>query len=524
MKIGILYNLVEEIERGLEIDKLCDNEIIETVECVKKALDREHEAIPVRITRDFLVNLKRESFDFVFNLCEGINGNVKGESLVPAVLDLIGIPYTGSDSLTLGLCLDKIKTKQFLFANNILTPSYQVFYDTEQEFDKKLNFPLIVKPANEDASVGITSDSVVYNETELFKIIEFVLKTYQQPALVEEYIHGRELNVALFESGDSVEILPFSEIVFKVGENQPRVLSYEAKWVAESEMFQKTFGVCPPVEELPKEIEDHIKKLSLDAYNIMGCRDYARVDFRLRGGVPYILEVNPNPAINIERDSGFVRSAQVSGLSYDELIYGILSSAMKRYGLKSYPEKQDKNNGDCEFYETSRLTASKVKLKHLSLLAKWFNDPDLAKYMDAPGENYSVESLTESFLVFNQDDINLIISEKESKRGIGYCSIYDINPLNQSAEISILIGEKEFQGKGYGTKAVELMLDIAFNKLGLNRIFATATRINKPSIKILEQTGFRRVGVMREYHFLDGEKLDEDMFEIIRSDYLKRFI
>ena len=328
MKIGILYNLVDRIERGLEIDKLSDNEIAETAGHVKKALEEEYEAIPVRIRGDVILHIKKDSFDFVFNLCEGVEGNVKGESWVPAILDLIGIPYTGSDSLTLGLCLDKIKTKQLLFANNIPTPRYQIFRDLSQTLNPKLGFPLIVKPANEDASVGITVDSVVEDRSSLFKMVEFILKNYRQPALVEEYIDGRELNVAILGNGNSLEVLPISEIRFDFDKKIPKILSYDAKWIPESEMFKKTVGVCPPAEKLPDAVEERIKKLAVAAYNITQCRDYARVDFRLNGNLPYVLEVNPNPGIN--KDSGFVRSAIVSGLSYDELIRKILSLAMKR--------------------------------------------------------------------------------------------------------------------------------------------------------------------------------------------------
>ncbi len=326
MKIGILYNLVDCIERGFEIDKLSDNEISGTVEYVRRALEKEHEVIPIRIRRELLPQLTRESFDFVFNLCEGIEGDVQGEALIPALLDIIKIPYTGSDSLTLGLCIDKIKTKHLLIANNIPTPDYQVFYNSSQKLNSGLTFPLIVKPAHEDASVGITVDSVVNNEPALFKRIEFIIKNYRETALVEEYIDGRELNVSILGNGNSIEVLPISEIVFDFNENAPNIVSYEAKWLMESEMFQKTYGVCPA--NLPADIELNIKKIAIDAYKITGCRDYARVDFRMEKNVPYVLEVNPNPGINI--DSGFVRSASAEGLSYNGLIKKILSTAVKR--------------------------------------------------------------------------------------------------------------------------------------------------------------------------------------------------
>lgn len=342
MKIGILYNLVENKERGFEIDTLSDNEIVETVKSVQIALEKEHEVIPVRMRRDLISQLTHKSFDFIFNLCEGIDGNVKGEYWVTSVLDMIGIPYTGSDSLTLGLCLDKIKTKQLLIANNIKTPKYQIFNAKPDKFNGNYNnnkpgfplkfplkFPLIVKPSNEDGSVGITVDSVVYNEPQLLERAGFIIKNYRQNALVEEYIDGRELNAAVIGNGDSVEVLPVSEIAFNFNENEnlPKIVDYEAKWITNSEMFKKTAGLCPA--DLPKNIESKIKKISADVYNIMGCRDYARVDFRLKGGIPYVLEVNPNPSIST--DSGFVRSASSEGLSYSALIKKILSLSMGRY-------------------------------------------------------------------------------------------------------------------------------------------------------------------------------------------------
>jgi len=143
--------------------------------------------------------------------------------------------------------------------------------------------------------------------------------------------------------------------------------------------------------------------------------------------------------------------------------------------------------------------------------------------MKMPNETHSREKLIEGLFVANHDDKNLIIIEKESKKEIGFCSIYDINNSNQSAEISFLIGENQFRGKGYGRETVELLLYIAFHKMGLNRVFATATQQNERSVRVFERTGFRRAGVMREYHFLNEEKLDEILFEMIREDYINNY-
>ena len=327
MKIGILYNLIDRIECGLEIDLLSENEIAGVAEDVLKILADKHEVIPVRIRRELLPCLNKKSFDLIFNLCEGIDANPHGEAWVAGLLDIIGIPYTGSDSLTLGLCLNKAQTKHLFKANNIPTPHYQVFSDSSQRPASELKFPLFVKPSCEDASIGIKTDSVVYNKPELSKKVEFILKNYHQPALVEEYIDGRELNAAIIGNGDSLDVLPISEIVFKSCADLPNIVSYEAKWIEDSEMFQKTVGTCP--SNLPEDIEREIRRLAIDAYHLTGCRDYARVDFRLKDGVPYILEVNPNPSIKI--DSGFARSASAAGISYNELIGRILLEATKRY-------------------------------------------------------------------------------------------------------------------------------------------------------------------------------------------------
>lgn len=512
MKIGILYNLVDRIECGLEIDILSANEIAGVAEDVLRILEDKHEVIPVRIRRELLPCLGKKSFDLIFNLCEGIEANPHGEVWVAGLLDLIGIPYTGSDSLTLGLCLNKAQTKHLFKANNISTPHYQIFSTSSQRPAPELKFPLFVKPSCEDASIGIKTDSVVYNKLELSERVEFILKNYHQGALVEEYIDGRELNAAIIGNGDSIEVLPISEIVFNFCEHLPNIVTYEAKWIEDSEMFQKTVGICP--SNLPPDIERHIKRLAVDAYRLTGCRDYARVDFRLKDGVPYILEVNPNPSIKI--DSGFARSASAAGISYNELICRILLEAMKRYQMELVLTEKERNEPRTT---TSHLIAESVVLRHVPLLMKWFNDPDISRYMDAPNETYSKESIIEKFFVLDQDDINLIISEKEGRREIGFCSIYNINRSNQSGEISFLIGETQFQGKGYGKEMVGLLLSLAFRKVGLNSLMATVTQQNRQSVQVLEQAGFRNIGIRRQYHFLNEEKLDEILFEMIKEDY-----
>ena len=190
-----------------------------------------------------------------------------------------------------------------------------------------MSFPLIVKPANEDASVGIDDSSVVYSLPDLRKRVRFIHTEYDQPALAEEYIDGRELNVAILGNRPPLA-LPISEIDFSgLTDGMHKIVSYEAKWMHGTVAYEGTNGVCPAI--LPAQLEARLKETAVRAYTLIGCRDYARVDFRLtKDGVPYVLEVNPNP--DISDDAGFARSARAQGYSFAEIVGKIVESALER--------------------------------------------------------------------------------------------------------------------------------------------------------------------------------------------------
>jgi len=520
MRIAVLYNLVDTIERGFEHDAISDNEITQTVAHVSSALQYCHEVTAVRVSLELLRKLKENSFDLVFNLCEGIDGFVGGEALIPAYLDILRLPYTGSDSLTLGLCLDKLKTKFLLIANHIHTPRYQTFSSISQKRRSTLRFPLIVKPVREDASVGITVDSVVTSEHDLLNQVEFILKNYHQPALVEEYIDGRELNLAIIGNGAGAQVLPVSEILFSLPQGCPKIVSYEAKWVVESDGYQKTRGVCPA--DLDSELEIRMRRIALKAYRLLGCRDYARVDFRLKGERPYLLEVNPNPGINL--DSGFVRSAGTAGMSYEVLIRRILSEALSRYGL-SLPEAPEGTPPDVAgvppAFVSPRLCACPVAAMHMDQLLQWFNDPDISRYMDNPAAVYTRDGLTGLLLADRAEELNLIVQEKKNRRFIGYCALYNIRKDNRSAEISLLVGDYGFRGKGYGAEILRILLRIAFEHLELNSLLAAVTERNRPALRIFEACGFTRIGIRHQVQFAGAEKLNDVFFEMLREDYVR---
>ena len=514
MKVGILYNLVDHIERGFEKDIISDNEIVETVKRVQEALENIHEVVPARVRPELFSILGKTSFDIVFNLCEGLDGNVKGEAWIPAFLDIIGVPYTGSDSFTLALCLDKGKTKDILVANNIPTPRYKIFTSASQEISADLKFPLIVKPVHEDASVGISPDSVVNDESQLMQRVGHILDSYRQPALVEEYIEGRELNVAIIGNGEDIIVFPISEILFDCDDDTARIIDYEAKWINDSEMYGRTKGVCPA--SLPDDLERKIKKYAIKAYILMGCRDYARIDFRLRDDTPYVLEVNPNPGINV--DSGFFRSAEALGLSYGKLIKNILNTAIERTGVVIQNRKRIVK----ESVIWSKKIFKPVRMEHINIILKWFNDPDVSRHMDDSDVLLTEEDLIEGIFVRTTDDVNFVIYDENRRKEIGFCSIYNINRSVDSGEISFLIGEEDFRNRGHGKDIIRFLCNFGIEELGLNSLLAVCSILNEPALKVFDQTGFKRIGIRSQQVNFYGEKIDEVLFEMLKDNYMQK--
>lgn len=276
-----------------------------------------------------LINfLKEEQPDLIFNLCESY-GNVSiHEMHVAGIYELLGIPYTGAPALTLGIALNKSRVKELLSYHGLLTPKFQLCKSpTRITIEDNLDFPLIVKPSSEDASVGIDSGAVVSNLTELRRRVRYVIERFDQPALVEEYVDGRELNVAILGNQKPV-VFPISEIDMSTLPKQyHRIISYNAKWMKGTDEYEHTRGVCPA--QLPAALETRLKEMAVKAFQIIGCRDYARIDFRLsKENKPYLIEVNPNP--DISDDAGFARSGKAYGYTFDELIGKIVEAALQR--------------------------------------------------------------------------------------------------------------------------------------------------------------------------------------------------
>lgn len=279
----------------------------------------------VNLLIDFLLNQKP---DVVFNLCESIGNESMHEMHVAGIYELLKIPYTGANAFTLGLAQQKARVKEILLYHNMPTPEFLLIENLPVKTTGHLKFPLIVKPSREDASVGINNDSVVYDLERLNKQVEYIITKFNQPALVEEYIDGRELNAAILGNNPPI-VLPISEVnMDQLPENYHRIITYNAKWMKGTEEYEFTKGVCPaPINE---SLTEQISDLALRAYKIIGCRDYARVDFRLdKNNKLYILEVNPNP--DISADAGFARSAKTAGFTFEEMVNKIVKLAIERW-------------------------------------------------------------------------------------------------------------------------------------------------------------------------------------------------
>jgi len=339
-EITIVYNDPEKIEpipQNLDLSIIEVKNEIEFVENSLRKAGFKVNVLPVYNARRFINDILNLKTDLIYNFCEMVELESQEEVFAAGLFELVKVPYTGAPPMTLGLCLDKAKTKIILSHYGIPTAKFDLFNESIDGCKKiNLQFPVIVKPVREDASAGINEKSVVYDRKELEERVEYIIKMFKQPALVEEFIDGREVNVAILGNNPPV-VLPISEIDFShLPSHLPKIVSYEAKWIPNTDYYEKTIPICPA--PLEPELERKIKDIALSCYKIMGCRDYARVDMRIdKEGNPYVLEVNPNP--DLSRNAGFMRSASVYGLTPEETIVKIAEIAIERsYADKKFAE------------------------------------------------------------------------------------------------------------------------------------------------------------------------------------------
>lgn len=329
MRIAILHNrdhLVLEDDPG----RAAREDVMRVAAAAAEALSGGRRDITmVAVGKDALEisrALAEHTPDVVVNLCESLMGDSRGEMVVPALLDLAQIPYTGSSALSLGLALHKDKAKELLRARAVPTPDFRVLHSVEDLLSVDLPFPLIVKPSREDASIGIDFDSVVKDKASLGKAVARVLRTFEQPALVERYIDGYEVYVPLLGNAPR-RALPMSQVRFGPAfTGRPAIVSYRAKWEASSpECQDSTPGPC----ELSAALQRECVRIALEAFEALDCRDYGRVDLRVTpSGECYVIDINPN--CDLHPEAGFARASAAAGISYSDLALHLVELALER--------------------------------------------------------------------------------------------------------------------------------------------------------------------------------------------------
>ena len=307
-----------------------------TIAAVESALSRLGTVVRLEATEDFPERLRQTRPDIVFNIAEGFRG-VNREAHVPAICEFFGIPYSGSDPFTLTLCLDKAKAKETLAFHGIPTPRFAVV-ETLADIDSRtadLELPLFVKPLHEGSSKGITDSNLCWDRDHLVKQTKFLLENYVQPVLVEEYLPGQEFTCAVLGNGDEAAVMPIVGMNFEaLPKGALPIYSFDAKFVWDRPEKPLEIFQCPA--RITKALQASIERVTLDAFRVLGCRDWARIDVRLdAAGNPNVLEVNPLPGIlpDPADNSCLPKAARAAGIGYDELIQSCLKYAAARQGV-----------------------------------------------------------------------------------------------------------------------------------------------------------------------------------------------
>lgn len=274
-----------------------------------------------------LLGLAKTDAELIFNLIESFAGDDTKDMHVAAYLDLLGRPYTGAGPHALYLAQDKALAKKMFAFHGIRTPFFATSYKGMLEHAHDISFPLIVKPTSEDGSIGIDAGSVVESVKELMERIHYIHEKFDAPALIEEYIPGREIYASILGNG-SPEVLPLIELdLSKLPEGTPKIASAEVKWDKDAESYKVTKSA--PVEDLGEEVARNLSETALAAYRTLKLRDYGRIDMRLnKKNEVYVIEANPNPWLSSGAE--FAMAAKKAGRSYTQLIGEIVELAHAR--------------------------------------------------------------------------------------------------------------------------------------------------------------------------------------------------
>ncbi|MBI4992603.1 MAG: D-alanine--D-alanine ligase [Candidatus Magasanikbacteria bacterium] len=337
-RIAFLYNVRHNYpdpnEKEVRLDTDFDDPA--TIEwMIKHFKNLGLEVLPIEADEKAYLNLyeNKDKIDLAFNFAEGLHGRDR-ECHIPAMLEMLKIPYTGGSPLTEALVLDKATAKDVLRSHGVPVLPHQVFLTETGELNPELKFPLIVKTNSQGLSAGITNDSVVENENELRRQLKFVISNFKQKALVEPFLNGREFSVPML-GNNPPEVLPIIESDHSTLPAGLRPIdSLDVKWIIEEASGGANF-ICPA--KIDSGLEEKIKKICLQTWEVLRLCDFCRIDIRCdRAGNPYVLEVNSPAGLippEVSMTSYFPLSARVAGMDYETLLKKIFSAACHRYGI-----------------------------------------------------------------------------------------------------------------------------------------------------------------------------------------------
>ncbi len=332
MRVLILYNIARQLRKGTAADLSCEAEIEIIAPIARDILVRfGHVVDMLETTFELWEELKqrRTQYDIVFNLAEAFGGTNSHEPLVPSMLEALNMPFTGASSHNMILTMDKIATKRTAHALGITTPRYTVAYSADLPPALDLQFPLIVKPAREEASIGVTLESVVHDEHALLRQVTQTHLYYRQPVLIEEFIQGQEISVGIIGNASKTRVLPALEFIFEDAQDEyQKIRSYEYKWGGRKETMIPA--------SLDPDVQQTLNNWALRLYQACECRDYARMDFRVGPAGPHLLEVNYNPGIGPNThglNNTLTMMASFDGQTFEQLLLEVLNSAAIREGI-----------------------------------------------------------------------------------------------------------------------------------------------------------------------------------------------
>jgi D-alanine-D-alanine ligase len=327
MKIGIAYDLKMAFTGYYNVDDALEEyDSPETVEILTTSIEsRGHEVIKLGGGEEFIDNIRRETVDIVFNIAEGRGSYRSREAQIPAILEMLDIPYTGSDPQCLTICLDKPLTKKLVATDGVITPKCLLISGKREDDYSRLDyfpFPAIIKPAWEGSSKGVHLTSLVHNIEQAHEEVSKILENYQQPVMIEEFVNGDEVTVGIVGNNPPrilgmMRILPKKRVEYFI-------YSVEVK----RDYVNLTDYECPV--NMPETTLAGLKSASLSVFKTLGCRDFSRIDFRVsHDGTPYFIEINPLPGLGSYSD--LIIMAKMLRWTHEQVIGAVLDAALERY-------------------------------------------------------------------------------------------------------------------------------------------------------------------------------------------------